>query len=52
VYDIGQGEGSNNAGATYHKCVPLVLGIADLHDMNDEYEHDRLDIDPIEVPVG
>jgi hypothetical protein len=52
VYDVGQGEGSNDVGATYHECVPLVLATADLHDMNDEFEHDRLDIDPIEALVG
>jgi len=52
VYDIGQGEGSNDAGATYHEYVPFVLAIANLHDMNDEFEHDRPDIDPIEAPVG
>jgi hypothetical protein len=51
VYDVGQGEGSNDAGTTYHECVPLVLATADLHDMNDEFEHDRPDIDPIESPV-
>jgi len=52
VYDVGQGEGSNDAGATYHECVPLILATADLHDMNDEFEHDKPDIDSIEAPVG
>jgi hypothetical protein len=52
VYDIGQGEGSNGAGATYHECVSLVLATADLHDINDEFEHDKPDIDPIEALVG
>jgi len=52
VYNIGQGEGSHDVGATYHECMPLVLATADLHDMNDEFEHDRPDIDPIEAPVG
>jgi hypothetical protein len=52
MYDVGQGEGSNDGGTTYHECVPLVLATADLHDKNDEFEHDRLDIDPIEAPVG
>jgi hypothetical protein len=51
VYDVGQGEKSNVAGTTYHECVPLALATADLHDMNDEFEHDRPDIDPIEAPV-
>jgi hypothetical protein len=54
VYDVGQGEWNNDAGATYHECVPLVLATADLHDMNDEFEHNRPDrpgIDPIEAPV-
>jgi hypothetical protein len=51
VYDVGQGEGSNDTGTTYHKCIPLVLATADLHDMNDEFEHDRPDIDSIEAPV-
>jgi hypothetical protein len=51
VYDVGQGEGSNDASTTYHECVPLVLATADLHDMNDEFEHDRPDINPIEAPV-
>jgi hypothetical protein len=51
VYDFGQGEGSNDAGTTYHECVPLVLATADLHGINDEFEHDRPDIDPIEAPV-
>jgi hypothetical protein len=44
--------GREYAGATYHKCVPLVLATFDLHDMNDEFEHDRPDIDPIDAPVG
>jgi hypothetical protein len=52
VYDVGQGEGSYDVGATYHECVLLVLATADLHDMNDEFEHDRPDIDPIEAPIG
>jgi hypothetical protein len=52
VYDVDQGEGSHDAGATYHECVPLVLATADLHDMNDEFKPDRPDIDPIEAPVG
>jgi hypothetical protein len=52
VYNVSQGEGSHDTSATYHECVPLVLAIADLHDMNDEFEHDRPDIDPIEAPVG
>jgi hypothetical protein len=51
VYDVGQGERSNDAGTTYHECVPLVLAIANLHDMNDEFEYDRPDIDPIEALV-
>jgi hypothetical protein len=51
VYAVGKGEGSNDAGTTYHECVLLVLATADLHDMNDEFEHDRPDIDPIEAPV-
>jgi hypothetical protein len=51
MYDVGQGEGSNDAGASYHECVPLVLGTVDLHDMNDEFEQDRPNIDPIEAPV-
>jgi hypothetical protein len=51
VYDVGQGEGSNEAGTTYHECVPLVLATADLPDMNDEFEYDKPDIDPIEAPV-
>jgi hypothetical protein len=51
VYNVGQGEGSNDAGTTYHECVPLVLATTDQHDMNDEFEHDRPDIDPIEAPV-
>jgi hypothetical protein len=52
VCDVGQGEGSHDAGETYHECEPLVLTIGDLDDMNDEFEHDRPDIDPIEAPVG
>jgi hypothetical protein len=52
VYDVGQGKGSNDVGTTYHECVSLVLATADLHDMNDEFEHDRPDIDPIEAPAG
>jgi hypothetical protein len=51
VYDVDQGEGSNDAGTTYHECVPLVLVTADQHDMNDEFEHDRPDIDPIEASI-
>jgi hypothetical protein len=51
VYDVGQGEGSNDAGASYHECVPLVLGTINLHDMNDEFEYNRPDIDPIEALV-
>jgi hypothetical protein len=52
VYNVGQEEGSHDADATYHECVPLVLATDDLHDMNDEFEHDRPGIDPIEAPVG
>jgi hypothetical protein len=52
VYDVGQGEESHDVGATYHECVPLVLAITDLHDMNDEFEHDEPDKDPIEAPIG
>jgi hypothetical protein len=52
VYDVGQGEGNHDADATYHECVPLVLAIADIHDMNDEFKHDRPDIDLIEALVG
>jgi hypothetical protein len=51
VYDVGHGEGSNEAGTTYHECVPLVLATDDLLDTNDEFEYDRPDIDPIEAPV-
>jgi hypothetical protein len=51
VYDVGQGEGSNDAGTSYQECVLLVLATADLHDINDEFEHDRPNIDPIEAPV-
>jgi len=51
VYDVGQGEGSNDAGTTYHECVPLVLATANLHDMYDEFEYDKPDIDQIEAPV-
>jgi hypothetical protein len=51
VYDIGQGDGSNEDGTTYHECVPLVLATDDLPDTNDEFEYDRPDIDPIEAPV-
>jgi hypothetical protein len=52
VYDVGQGEGSHDVGATSHECEPLVLTSGNLYDINDEFEHDRPDIDPIEVPVG
>jgi hypothetical protein len=51
VYDVGQGEESSDADNAYHECVPLVLPIDDLYDMNDEFDHDRPDIDPIEAPV-
>jgi hypothetical protein len=51
VYDVGQGEGSSDVDNAYHKCVPLVLPTDDLNDMNDEFDHDRPDIDPIEAPV-
>ncbi|XP_062145091.1 uncharacterized protein LOC133852365 [Alnus glutinosa] len=51
VYDVGQGDGSNEDGTTYHECVPLVLATADLPDTNDEFEYDRPDVDPIEAPV-
>jgi GGDEF domain-containing protein len=51
VYEVGQGEGSNAAGSSYHECVLLVLATDHLHDINDEFEHDRPDIDPIEAPV-
>jgi hypothetical protein len=51
VYDVGQGEGSNEAGITYHECEPLVLATTHLHDMNDEFEYDRPNIDPIEAPI-
>jgi len=52
VYDVAKGEGSHDAGATYHEYEPLVLTTSNLNDMNDEFEHDRPDIDPIEAPVG
>jgi hypothetical protein len=51
VYDIGQGVGSHDAGAPYHECEPLVLTTGNLYDMNDEFEHNRHDIDPIEATV-
>jgi hypothetical protein len=51
VYNVGQGEWSNDAGTTYHECVPLVLAPADQHVINDEFEHDRPDIEAIEAPV-
>jgi hypothetical protein len=51
VYNVGQGEGSNEAGTTYHECISLVLATNDQPDMNDEFEYNRPDIDPIEAPV-
>jgi hypothetical protein len=33
-------------------CEPLVLTCGNLYDMNDEFEHDRPDIDLIEAPIG
>jgi hypothetical protein len=51
VYDVGQGEGNSDADNAYHESVPLVLPTDDLHDMNDEFDHDRPDIDPIEAHV-
>jgi len=51
VYDVGQGEGSHDAGETYHESEPLVLTTGDLDDMNDEFEHDRPNRDLIEAPV-
>jgi hypothetical protein len=51
VHDVSQGEESNETGTTYHECVPLVLATDDQPDMNDEFEYDRPDIDPIETPV-
>lgn len=51
VYGVGQGEGSHDAGATYHECESLVLTCGNLYDMNDEFEHDRPDIDTIEAPI-
>jgi hypothetical protein len=51
VYDVGQGKRSNDAGTTYHECVPLLLATAHLYDINDEFEHDRPAIDPIEAPI-
>jgi hypothetical protein len=52
VYDVGQGERSHDAGATYHECEPLVLTSGNLYGMNDEFEHYKSDIDPIESPIG
>jgi hypothetical protein len=52
VYDVGQGEKSHDAGATYHECKPLILTSGNLYDMNDEFKHDRPNIDLIEAPVG
>jgi hypothetical protein len=49
VYDVGQGEGSNEAGTTYHECVSLVLATDDIPDTNDEFEYNIPDIDPIEA---
>jgi hypothetical protein len=52
VYDVGQGEGSHDARATYHECRPLVLTSGNLYNMNDEFKHDKPDINQIEVHVG
>jgi hypothetical protein len=51
VYDVGLGEGSHGAVTTYHECEPLVLTSGNLHDPNDDFEHNRPNIDPIEVRV-
>jgi hypothetical protein len=51
VYGFGLDEESHDVGALYHECEPLVLTNGNLCDMNDEFKHDRPDIDPIETPV-
>jgi hypothetical protein len=51
VYGVGQDEESHDVGAPYHECEPLILTSGNLYDMNDEFKHDRPDIDLIETPV-
>jgi hypothetical protein len=52
MYDVGQGQGPNDAGATYHEREPLVLTSGNLHDLQDEFDHDRPDLDLIEARVN
>jgi hypothetical protein len=52
MYDVGQGQGPNDANATYHECEPLVSTSGNLHDLQDEFDHDRPDLAPIEAHVN
>jgi hypothetical protein len=52
AYDVGQGKGPNDARATYHECEPLVLSSGNLHELQDDFEHDKPDLDPIEAHVN
>jgi hypothetical protein len=52
VFDVGQVERPNDARATYHEYEPLVLTSGNLHDLQDDFEHDKLDLDPIEARVN
>jgi len=52
MYNIGQGQRPNDVGATYHECESLVSTNGNLHDLHDEFDHDRPYLDPIEVRVN
>jgi hypothetical protein len=50
VYDVGEGEGHDDACANYHESEPLNLNIN--ADVDDVIEITRNDIPPIEVEVS
>jgi hypothetical protein len=50
VYDVG-GEGHDDACANYHECEPLLLTSNNDHNLQDDFDHIRPDVDPIPVYV-
>jgi hypothetical protein len=51
VYDVGHGEVSHDACANYHECEPLLLTSSNSDNRGDDFEHDRPNVDPIQIYV-
>jgi hypothetical protein len=51
VYDVGD-EGHDDACANYHECEPLLLTSNNDHDLRDDFDHIRPDLDLIPVYVS